>query len=275
MKGFGNSASPGSEEVGCRKANGRNNSANILISSPPNVTAQTAPEEPKLLVSSVTPKLKSHLAKHKNDPINTSTGSSTSGVEISSLSSKSELPTGFSLLHPNARFPYQPSYDPNEFLSPEDFENPLFIYRSLSFRRAIEEGNFQNFFGLNVSSNSQCTLSQRTLQDCQDSLCFQISQDSGHPQSLSLGSSLSIDGRLQAPSAATGFATEDSRCLRAAWYGRQTDSFGSQEDPVEPPRPIWRSFTSEDSGCDPTQIVVTDANAEDPFIQSHLAVELR
>lgn len=233
----------------------------------------------------MTPKLKSHLANYKHDPINTSTGSSTSGVEISSLSSKSELPTGgFALLHPNARFPYQPSYDPSEFLSPEDFENPLFIYRSLSFRRAIEEGNFQsNLCGLNVSSNSQCTLSQRTLQDyCQDSLCFQISQDSGHPQSLSLGSSLSIDGwRLQAPPAGgggtslpLGFAAEDSRCLRAAWYGRQTDSFGSQEDPVEP-RLTWKSFTSEDSGCDPTQIVVTDANAEDPFIQSHLAVELR
>lgn len=83
-------------------------------------------------------KLTPRLAVHKHAPINTSTGSSTSGVEISSSSSRSDLP-----LYPcrkNVQI-IESSYDAEDLSSPEDADNPLYVYRTPSFKKAIERGS--------------------------------------------------------------------------------------------------------------------------------------
>lgn len=254
------------------------------------VTRQNS-EETKNSASGATLKFRSHLAIHKHEPINTSTGSSTSGVEISSLSSNSGIPNGATLprMNSSSKLLYQPSYDPDDFLGPEDFENPLFIYRSLSFRRAIEEGNStqnpnrdpqQHLSFVGTPSNAK----QRALKECQQdsSSYFHVSQDSGHAQSLSLGSSLSIDGRFQAhlPSQSSLPLTDEPRAgakVSLCYRPPSLDPFGSQDESID--RFVWKSFTSEDSGFDPIQILGTDLiadSSEDPFCRnSHLAVELR
>lgn len=281
----------------CGETDYRNKSCRRI--SPPSshnslrvVTRQNS-EEPKNSASGATPKFRSHLAIHKHDPINTSTGSSTSGVEISSLSSNSVIPNGATLprMNSSSKLLYQPSYDPDDFLGPEDFENPLFIYRSLSFRRAIEEGNSsqnpirgpqQHLSFVGAPSNAK----QRALKECQQdsSSYFHVSQDSGHAQSLSLGSSLSIDGRYQAhlPSQSSLPLTDEPRGAGAkvsslCYRPPSLDPFGSQDESID--RFVWKSFTSEDSGFDPIQILGSDLiadSSEDPFCRnSHLAVELR
>lgn len=82
------------------------------------------------------------LSVHKHTPINTSTGSSTSGVEISSSSSRSDLP------HYPCRKNVQiieSSYDAEDLSSPEDTDNPLNFYRSPSFKKAIERGSSPDY----------------------------------------------------------------------------------------------------------------------------------
>lgn len=281
-----------------RKSSSRRNLSPPSSHNSPRLVTRQNSEEPKYIAPGATPKFKSRLAIHKHDPINTSTGSSTSGVEISSLSSRSEIPNGGASLPRlnSSKLLYQPSYDPDDFLSPEDFENPLFIYRSLSFRRAIEEGNssqqprgcpqqhLPSFVGAPSSNSRQ----RGALRECQqDSSYFHASQDSGHAQSISLGSSLSIDGRFPAQLPSLPPQADEtpprgppgpkglSLCYRPS---SSQDPFvvGYQDEAID--RFVWRSFTSEDSGYDPVQSLGTDLlpdSSEDPFSRNHLAVELR